>query len=89
MAVHFNADQAADTVTTDQAPAIHETLKAIDANTYQKYSESLYFRKFVRFFTGDCVYILKPNQKRFWSRAQALNDADEIIAEVLAMRPNE
>lgn len=83
MAVHFNTSQPAGTVKNDQVAVIHEALKTIEANTYRKHSESLYFRKFVRFFTEDRVYILKPNQKRFWSRAQALNDADEIVAEIL------
>ena len=86
IAIHFNAEKKPGTVEPGQTASLHETLKAIEASTYQKHSESLYFRKFVRYFTRDCVYILKPNQKRFWSRAQALNDADEIIAEVLAMQ---
>lgn len=86
VAIHFNTEQPAGTVKSGQVASIHETLKAIEAYTYRKHSESLYFRKFVRYFVGDRVYILKPNQKRFWSRAQALNDADEIIAEALAMQ---
>jgi len=86
IAVHFNAEQPAGTVQCGQAASIHDTLKAIEADTYRKHSENLYFRKFVRYFVSDRVYILKPNQRRFWSRAQALNDADEIIAEVLAMQ---
>ncbi len=86
VALHFNSEKIAGTVANGQTAGLHETLKIIEANTYQKYSESLYFRKFVRYFTGDRVYIIKPNQKCFWSRAQALNDADEIIAEVLAMQ---
>ncbi len=84
--VHFNGERAPGTVSLEIPANLHETLKAIEADTYRKHSESLYFRKFVRFFTADRVYIIKPNEKRFWSRPQALNDADEVIAEVLSMQ---
>ena len=83
--VHFNGERVPGNVLTEISANLHETLKAIEAYTYQRHSESLYFRKFVRFFTDDRVYIIKPNEKRFWSRPQALNDADEVIAEVLSL----
>jgi len=86
ISIHFNQVQAPAAVINAKEAFIHETLKSIESYTYQQYSESLYFRKFLRYYTADHIYIIKPNQKRFWSQSQALNDADEIIAEILAMK---
>jgi len=41
----------------------------------------------VRVFDGDCFYMVKPMHYRFWTRTQALNDADEVALSILqAMR---
>lgn len=58
-------------------------LKDIEAYTYRKHSESIYYRKFIRYYSSDTIYIVKPNEKRCWSRSMGLNDADEIVAEIL------
>ena len=62
---------------------MQQVLKDIEAYTYRKHSESIYYRKFIRYYHGDTVYIVKPNEKRCWSRSMGLNDADEIVAEIL------
>lgn len=59
-------------------------LKEISAYTYRQYAESIYYRKYVKYYVGDTTYIIKPNEKRFWSRSLAMNDADEIIADILS-----
>ncbi|MCX6582524.1 MAG: N-6 DNA methylase [Candidatus Aminicenantes bacterium] len=57
-------------------------LKEIDHYTYEKFSESVYFRKIVKYYHDDTIYIIKPNEKRFWSRSMAMSDADDIVIEV-------
>jgi hypothetical protein len=42
----------------------------------------------VKVFDNDCLYIVKPKQRRFWTRSAALNDADEIADAILAQRPS-
>ena len=63
---------------------IDALLKEINAYTYQQYAESIYYRKYIKYYVGDTTYIIKPNEKRFWSRSLAMNDADEIIADILS-----
>jgi hypothetical protein len=63
-------------------PEISNLLKEIDGYTYEKFSESVYFRKVVKYYNDDSIFLIKPNQKQFWSRAAAMNDADDIIVEV-------
>jgi hypothetical protein len=57
-------------------------LKEIDRYTYEKFSQSVYFRKVVKYYQDDTIFIIKPNEKRFWSRSMAMSDADEIVNEV-------
>jgi len=57
-------------------------LKEIDRYTYEKFSQSVYFRKVVKYYQDDTIFIIKPNEKRFWSRSMAMSDADDMLSEV-------
>jgi len=84
VAVYFNQNKKADTVIESPEKQIGQILKDIEQHTYEEHAESIYFRKFLRYHNGkDITYIIKPNEKRFWSRSMGINDADEIIAEIL------
>jgi hypothetical protein len=61
---------------------ISNLLKEIDNYTYEKFSQSVYFRKVVKYYNDDTIFLIKPNEKRFWSRSMAMNDADDIIIDV-------
>jgi len=39
--------------------------------------------KKLNYKTGDDIYIIRPNQRRFWSQSMALEDASELILEIL------
>ena len=60
-------------------------LKKIDAYLVSKHSDSVYLRKTLKYYEGDLVYIIKPNQKRFWSKMQAYDDAASIVNDILTM----
>lgn len=45
---------------------------------------NLRYRRNLKVFAGDDLYILKPLTKRYWCRTAALNDADEIAAAILS-----
>lgn len=62
---------------------INPILKDLERHSYEEHSESIYYRKFFRYYGDDVIYIVKPNEKRFWTRSLGLNDADEIILEIL------
>lgn len=63
-------------------------LKKIDDYSFEKHSESIYFRKIIKYFDNDSIYLIKPNEKRFWSRSAAMNDADEIMFDVINTQTN-
>lgn len=58
-------------------------LKKINTDIYADNQESIYYRKVIKYETKNAFYLIKPNQKRFWTKAFALNDADELLIELL------
>lgn len=58
-------------------------LNTIDHYLWEEKSTSIYFRKKLNFKTGDDIYIIRPNQRRFWSKSKAYEDAQELILEIL------
>lgn len=59
-------------------------LTKVEEYTWTKFAQNIYVRKQVRFSTEDSIFIAKPNQKRFWTRSQAIDDANTIINELSA-----
>jgi type I restriction-modification system DNA methylase subunit len=64
-------------------------LKKVDEFTLSKYAQNIYIRKQVRYSDDDTIYLVKPNQKRFWTRSQAIDDANTIINEISAINDGE
>jgi len=81
--LYFNQNKQADEIITLPEKQIGQVLKQMEKHSYEAHAESIYYRRFFRYYADDKLYIIKPNEKRFWSRSMAINDADEIIAEVL------
>ena len=81
--LHLDEQKRTNTVEKLPAYGLDGILRDLEAYTYQKEAESIYFRRFIRYYKDDTIYIVKPNERRFWSRSMALNDADEIILEIL------
>jgi len=62
---------------------IDDELKKIDQYLWEEKASNIYFRKKLNYKTGDDIYIIRPNQRRFWSQSMALEDASELILEIL------
>ena len=62
---------------------VDEELKKLDHRLWEKKSKSIYFRKKLNYKNGNDIYIIRPNQRRFWSRSMALEDSSELILEFL------
>jgi hypothetical protein len=61
-------------------------LDEINKYSISSLSKNIYIQKQIKYFNNNTVYIIKPNQKRFWNRSTALNDAKELISEILKMQ---
>lgn len=62
---------------------IENELKKIDERLWKKEGPNIYFRKKLNYSSGGNIYIIRPNQRRFWSKSMALEDASELILEML------
>lgn len=62
---------------------IDDELKKIDQLLWEKESKSIYFRKKMNYKNGNDIYLIRPNQRRFWSKSLAIEDASELILEIL------
>jgi hypothetical protein len=58
-------------------------LKRLNQHLWEKRGRNIYFRKKLNYYDGDDIYVIRPNQRRFWTQSAAINDAPEIIVECL------
>ncbi len=62
---------------------VDDQLKEIDKSLWDRKSQNIYFRKKLNYKVDNDIYIIRPNQRRFWSQSVALEDASELILEFL------
>jgi hypothetical protein len=63
---------------------LRSLLRRLRSRLGARFSQWVYVERSLRMFEEDGVQILKAPRIMDWTRTQALNDADEIIAEILA-----
>lgn len=73
-------------IDTEDNDSLNKQLQIINNFLLSKKSKGIYIKKQVKYFdNNDTIYLIKPNQRRFWNRSMALNDASELINEILKM----
>lgn len=57
-----------------------------EINNYvlEQHSESIYYRRVFKYYKSDRIYLIKPNERRFWTVSQAFSDADSVLSEMLS-----
>lgn len=83
------ADRAANdrpAVVTRKVPNLEAVLARIAENLDQEISIGLYTRRHLRVYADDSFYVVKPSQRRFWSRAAGLNDGDSVLGDLMSGR---
>lgn len=63
-----------------------DALRLLLSTAEERFSQWAYVRKSVRIFDGDTIHLIKPPRRLEWTVTQALLDADDLIAEVVAHR---
>jgi methylase of polypeptide subunit release factors len=61
-------------------------LADIQAKTKQQFSQWVYVQRSLRIFEDSKIHICKSPRLIDWTRTQAMNDADDIIAEILSAK---
>ena len=62
---------------------LDDELSRLDKYLWEKSSTNIYFKKNLNFKNNDDIYIIRPNQKKFWTHSMAFNDAHDLIFEIL------
>jgi hypothetical protein len=82
ISLHFNNKNSNKKVIYNDDININILLNNLNKFIYKKHSESIYFRKVIKFYRKDVIYIAKPNEKRFWTEAASLEDSNSIFLEI-------
>jgi type I restriction-modification system DNA methylase subunit len=82
MMIKISFDNAKKKITNSKENIEYE-LKQIDKKLWEEKATSIYFRKKLNYKIDNDIYIIRPNQRRFWSQSMALEDASELILEIL------
>ena len=64
-------------------PELDSLLVKLERIATEQHAQSLYFRRNIKVFEPEAIHIVKPAERRFWTRSTAYNDADETIAQLL------
>ena len=85
--VEFELVQAADAQDVrfiSESKELHDLLYRLDRRLWERQASSLYVRRHVRIYDGQRFYVVRPSERRLWTRSQAYADADSFIAEILS-----
>ena len=64
-------------------PELRRLLVQLERIATEQHSQSLYFRRNIKVYEPAAIHIVKPAERRFWTKSAAYNDADETIAHLL------
>jgi len=81
--VDKNSKEEIEVVSADSE--FDNSLSKLNQFTLDEYSKSIYMQKSITYYDDDLIYIIKPNQKRFWTQSQAIEDAQNITLEIMSM----
>lgn len=68
--------------TIESKEDIKKELKILYKKLWNEEAKNLYFRKKINYFDGNDVFIIKPNQRRFWSETTAMEDSKSLLVEI-------
>ncbi len=85
--VEFELVQTTDAQTVhfiSKSKELHDLLYMLDRRLWERQASTLYTRRHVRIYDGPRFYVIRPSERRLWTRSQAYADADSFIAEILS-----
>ena len=79
-----NSTQAKEVQVIDNSLRLREILGRLDRLLREQRTPTLYMRRHVRIYDSPWLYLVRPSERRFWTRSQACADADGFIAASLS-----
>lgn len=81
--LHFSGQIESQVTLNKTSEELNCLLYKLDEQLLEERSESVFVKRNVRIYEKNCIYIIKPNQARYWNYSSACRDADEIYADVM------
>ncbi|MCI5222121.1 MAG: hypothetical protein D3924_05485, partial [Candidatus Electrothrix sp. AR4] len=60
-----------------------QTVSLLDELLHHRHSSRLFINRILRLYEQNVIFMVKPDQKRYWLRSIALRDADETLIDLL------
>jgi hypothetical protein len=83
--LHFGNTKEKETVTIEKGSELKIVLNELNKYVIREKRRNMYVQKQFIYYDDDKIYLIKPNQKRFWTRSQAMEDAKSLIVEIISM----
>jgi hypothetical protein len=64
-------------------PEKNEVVPFLDELLHRQHGSRLFINRILRIYEQNVIFMIKPNQKRYWLRSIALRDADETLVDLL------
>jgi type I restriction-modification system DNA methylase subunit len=68
-----------------QEHKLRDLLNKLEKTLINESPPGIYIRRNIRRYSGDTIYIVKPNQMRYWTKSAAFHDADETYADIMSL----
>ncbi|RII26926.1 MAG: hypothetical protein CXR30_16000 [Geobacter sp.] len=66
-----------------ELPDETQIVSFLDGLLHKQHSSRLFVNRILRLYDHNVIFMIKPNQKRYWLRSIALRDADETLIDLL------
>jgi hypothetical protein len=64
-------------------PEEAEIVSYLNGLLHRQHGSRLFINRILRIYEQNVIFMIKPNQKRYWLRSIALRDADETLVDLL------
>lgn len=82
--ITLNKNRTKSMVTINDVPnKLVEVIEYLDKVMLEEKSKGIYVRRSMKYYVGTDIYIVKRNQRRFWTQSAAFRDADEVYADIM------
>jgi len=71
------------TLARDGSKQLQNRLDELNRVLAPQGGQSIYTRRHIRIYDGNHIDFVRPNEQRFWTKSQALADANAVIADLL------
>ncbi len=84
--VAIKLNQSENAITKIVDTEFNKLLIRINKYVIKEYSESIFFRREFEYFENNTILLIKPNEKKFWSKSIAISDSEKIFVQFASIQ---